>query len=157
MILYHGSTQEIAHPDIAFSRNRLDFGRGFYTTPLKQQAIDWANRFKRLGKNAILSCYQFDEGRFETSNTKEFHSYNEEWLDFILANRLDKPVTDYDMVIGGIANDKVFNTLELLLENLISKQEALGRLIYEENTLQICFKKQSIIDQHLVFTDSIRL
>lgn len=33
MILYHGSSLEIIQPNIAFSRQKLDFGQGFYTTP----------------------------------------------------------------------------------------------------------------------------
>ncbi|AUI66323.1 MULTISPECIES: DUF3990 domain-containing protein [Glaesserella] len=154
MILYHGSTLEILHPDITFSREKLDFGRGFYTTPIKQQAINWAMRFKRLGKSAVLNYYEFDESLFSQFHTKEFYSYNEQWLDFILANRTGKEIELFDIVIGGVANDRVFNTIELLMENLISKQDALGRLIYEENNQQICFLKQEVLNQHLIFKGS---
>lgn len=87
----------------------------------------------------------------------EFYSYNEQWLDFILANRTGQKVEPFDIVIGGVANDRVFNTIELFIENLISKQEALGRLIYEENNLQICFLNQEIIQQHLIFKGSQNL
>lgn len=38
MILYHGSALKIVQPDVAFSRQKLDFGQGFYTTPIKQFA-----------------------------------------------------------------------------------------------------------------------
>lgn len=157
MILYHGSLLEIAKPDINFSRQKLDFRQGFYTTPIKQQAINWARRFKKLNKSAFLNCYEFDESLFKLFSTKEFYSYNEEWLDFILANRTQKEVDFFDIVIGGVANDRVFNTLELFIENLISKKEALGRLIYEENNLQICFKNQAVIDQYLIFKGSEKL
>lgn len=34
MILYHGSYVEIAKPDLKHSRLNVDFGRGFYTTPI---------------------------------------------------------------------------------------------------------------------------
>lgn len=157
MILYHGSNQEIAYPNIAFSRLKLDFGKGFYTTPIKQQAVSWAERFKRNHQNAIINIYEFDEELFKQFNTKEFYSYSEDWLDFVVANRTEQPVIDYDIVIGGVANDKVFNTIELLLENLISRKEALGRLIYEENNLQICFRQQTIIEKYLIFKGSERL
>ncbi len=157
MILYHGSSLEIIQPNIAFSRQKLDFGQGFYTTPLKQQATNWATRFKKLNKPAFVNYYEFDESLFNTFRIKEFSSYSEEWLDFILANRTEKEVEFFDIVIGGVANDRVFNTLELFLENLISKKEALGRLIYEESNLQICFKTQSIIDRHLNFKGSEKL
>lgn len=154
MILYRGSTLEIQRPDIAFSRDRLDFGQGFYTTPLKQQAINWANRFKRLGKNAVINCYEFDERLFKQYNTLEFYSYSESWLDFVVNNRTAQKVEYFDVIIGGVANDRVFNTIELLIENLITKQEALGRLIYEENSLQICFRNQALLDNHLIFKGS---
>ena len=38
MILYHGSFLEIAKPDLVHSRSNVDFGRGFYVTPLYEQA-----------------------------------------------------------------------------------------------------------------------
>ena len=38
----------------------------------------------------------------------EFPSMTEEWLDFIIACREDKP-HDYDIVIGAMANDQIYN------------------------------------------------
>ena len=49
MILYHGSYLEIMHPDLCHSREKVDFGRGFYTTPLLGQAEKWCGKFKRRG------------------------------------------------------------------------------------------------------------
>ena len=37
MILYHGSFLEIAKPDLVHSRFNVDFGRGFYVTPLYEK------------------------------------------------------------------------------------------------------------------------
>ena len=37
MKVYHGSFLEIRKPDISFSRQELDFGKGFYATPLREQ------------------------------------------------------------------------------------------------------------------------
>lgn len=37
MMLYHGSYLAVVKPDIAHSRVNVDFGRGFYTTPLLEQ------------------------------------------------------------------------------------------------------------------------
>ena len=41
MILYHGSYLEIAEPDLTHSRLNVDFGPGFYVTPLREQAEKW--------------------------------------------------------------------------------------------------------------------
>ena len=47
MILYHGSYIAISKPDLLHSRPYVDFGRGFYTTPFRDQAESWCNRYKR--------------------------------------------------------------------------------------------------------------
>ena len=57
----------------------------------------------------------------------KFDSYSEEWLDFILNCRSGKDLTDYDLVVGGVANDKVFNTVELFFDGLIDQVEAINR------------------------------
>ena len=59
MILYHGSFLEISQPDLVHSRPNLDFGRGFYVTPLYEQAVKWCGKFKRRGKDGIISKYEY--------------------------------------------------------------------------------------------------
>ena len=146
MILYHGSYLEIEKPDLAHSRDNVDFGRGFYTTPIYEQAVKWCGKFKRRGENGIVSKYEIDMESLENWKVLEFDSYSEEWLDFILNCRSGKDVTDYDIVIGGVANDKVFNTVELYFEGLIDKREALNRLRYEKPNLQICFRTERVLE-----------
>lgn len=82
-----------------------------------------------------------------------FESYSEEWLDFILACRRGEDATDYDIVIGGVANDKVFNTVELFFEGLIDKTEAIRRLRYEQPNLQVCLRSQKSLE-YLVYEGS---
>lgn len=41
MKLFHGSNTVVDRPDVARSRDRLDFGRGFYLTSVKKQAELW--------------------------------------------------------------------------------------------------------------------
>ena len=80
MILYHGSYLEIQTPDLLHSRENVDFGRGFYTTPLYDQAVKWCEKFKRRGKNGIVSRYIFDEKAYQKLKILRFESYSEEWL-----------------------------------------------------------------------------
>ena len=61
MIIYHGSYTEVRKPDIKYSRINLDFGRGFYVTPLEEQAKNWSLKFKKKNKNAIVSIYTLDD------------------------------------------------------------------------------------------------
>lgn len=157
MILYHGSDMEIQKPDIFHSRKNLDFGCGFYVTPFYQQAEKWCEKFIRRGKAGVVSCYLLDDGILENCKTLQFESYSEEWLDFITNCRMGTDTREYDMVLGGIANDKVFNTCELYFKRYIDKKAALDRLRYEKPNYQICFKSQEIIEQYLHFERSERL
>lgn len=154
MILYHGSYMEIGKPDLKHSRMNVDFGRGFYTTPIYEQAVKWCGKFKRRGKEGVVSCYEFDETAYLTLKVIRFESYSEEWLDFILNCRGGKDTTDYDIVVGGVANDKVFNTVELFFDGLIDKAEAIRRLRYEKPNLQICFRSERALNGYLTFNGS---
>ena len=59
-IIYHGSFLEIARPDLVHSRPNVDFGRGFYVTPLYEQAVKWCGKFKHRGKNGVISRKRFN-------------------------------------------------------------------------------------------------
>lgn len=154
MMVYHGSNQEIQIPDLAHSRKNVDFGCGFYTTPLYDQAVKWCEKFKHRGKVGIISRYRFDEKAYQELKILKFEKYSEEWLDFIVKCRIGSDKTDYDIVVGGVANDKVFNTVELYLDNLIDKKEAIGRLRYEKPNLQICFRTQKALREYLYYEGS---
>lgn len=145
MILYHGSFLTITKPDLLHSRMTVDFGCGFYLTPLYEQAVKWCGKFKRRGKDGIISKYKYDEKRKMELKILEFDSYSEEWLDFILNCRRGKDSADYDLVVGGVANDKVFNTVELFFDGLIDKKEAIKRLRYEKPNLQFCFRTEKAL------------
>ena len=43
--LYHGSNQKIEVPDLQHSKPFKDFGRGFYLSADKQQALDLAFQY----------------------------------------------------------------------------------------------------------------
>lgn len=146
MILYHGSYLEIEKPDLKHSRDTVDFGRGFYTTLLREQAVKWCGRFKRRGQSGIVSKYYLDDEILCNLRVLQFDSYSEEWLEFVLKCRRCEDFTDYDIVIGGIANDKVFNTVELFFDGLIDKKEAIRRLRYEEPNVQVCLCSEKALN-----------
>ena len=150
MILYHGSDRIISEPDLLHSRQNVDFGSGFYTTSIYEQAARWCGKFKRRGKESIINVYRFDEAA-GNMRILQFDSYSEEWLDFILKCRSGRDDSDYDIVTGGVANDKVFNTVELYFDGLIDKAEAIRRLRFEKPNMQMCFRtKESLKYLHFV-------
>lgn len=155
MTIYHGSYMEVETPNVSWSRGNVDFGKGFYTTPLREQAVKWARRFKAKKGSSILSLYEMDEDKLRKNYTvKEFMEYSDEWLDYIVACRGGACPMHYDVVIGGVANDKVFDTIELFFGGLIDKSVAIERLRYEKPNLQICFCSQEAINQCITFQKS---
>ncbi len=157
MILFHGSDRVIERPDILHSRKEVDFGAGFYATPIEKQARNWCKKFTRRGMQGIVSVYDFDETALRIYRTREFEIYSEEWLSFISQCRMGKDISDYDIITGGVANDRVFDTVELYFEGLISRSEAIGRLAMEKPNLQICFRRQEVLDHCLKFERSFEV
>lgn len=62
--LYHGSNIKIETPDLIHSKPFKDFGRGFYLSPNKQQALFvLANRDKQQAAKGITFQYFFGTER----------------------------------------------------------------------------------------------
>lgn len=138
------------------SRTNLDFGKGFYTTVIREQAERYAQRFILRNRRGILNVYEYTP--IEALNIKCFDAYDSEWLDFVAACRMGKEVyKQYDVICGGIANDRVFNTLDLYFSNQMTKEEALKRLIFEKPNQQLCFTNQRAIDCCISFIESKEL
>lgn len=156
MKLYHTSTVTVEKPDTSHSRNYLDFGRGFYLTSILDQVIRYGNRFRRRGKEAWLNTYEL-EADMTKWRILRFESYDKEWLDFVAACRAGSDGSDYDMIIGGIANDKVIQTLDRYFMGEISQMDALGLLKYEKPNIQYCIRTNRMLDECLTFIESRKL
>lgn len=156
IILYHSSTVSVEFPNIGFSRDFLDFGKGFYLTILYDQAVKYAQRFKRRKREAWLSTYEFE---FDPKDWKiiEFEAYDREWLQFVAKCRSGKDDSDYDLVIGGIANDQVVQTIERYFAGELSENDALGLLKYEKPNNQYCIRSQRMLDECLKHSKSEEL
>lgn len=156
MRLYHSSTVIVEKPDIVHSRDYLDFGRGFYLTSLQDQAVRYAERFIRRQKEAWLNVYELKDNLSDW-NVLYFERYDKVWLDFVAACRSGQPTEDYDMVVGGIANDRVILTLDLYFAGEIGKEEALRRLIFEKPNIQYCIRSEKMLRECLAYTESRKL
>ncbi len=156
MKLYHSSYVAVEKPDTIHSRDYLDFGKGFYLTSIHEQAVRYAQRFIRRQRDAWLNAYEFE---FEPSEWKivTFGSYDREWLDFVAKCRAGKDDTDFDLVRGGIADDKVIQTLDRYFDGELSENETLGLLKYEKPNIQYCIRSQKMLDVCLKHIESNRL
>lgn len=95
------------------SHTNVDFERGFLGTTLYEQVVKWCSKFKQHGKYGIVSRHEYDKSQELKLKTLKFDSYCEEWIDFILNCHSENDLKNFDIVVGGVANDKVFNTVEL--------------------------------------------
>ena len=103
MILYHGSNQGVQEPHLLKIQRDLDFGKGFYTTSDFDQAVSWAYRTARIrGTGApAVSCYEISDAGLNCLKTLRFKTADQDWLDFISANRKGiAPQNDWDLIIG---------------------------------------------------------
>jgi hypothetical protein len=160
MILYHGGTEAVMRPDCKAGRPDLDFGQGFYVTLLQDQAEGFAKRKARDRKGkSVISVYEFDyENAIKDCAYLNFEFYDEAWLDFVVESRSGlKPWLSYDIVEGGVANDRVIDTVELYTIGILDKASALGRLSEHQPNHQICILSQTILDKYLKFVEVIEL
>lgn len=145
MILYHGTTLDIPEPRIITNEIGRDFGFGFYTTDIREQAERWAIRRARIASkrsrkqmNAIVNVYSWDENSF--LNRKRFDGASMEWLEFVVRCRSDMNyIHSYDVIEGKIANDNVGETVSYVVQGIMRPEDAIERLRFEKINNQIAF------------------
>ena len=83
---------------------------------------------------------------------KIFEAYDAEWLEFIIGNRNGlNPAKEYDYVEGGVANDRVVDTVNLYTVGLIDLDTALRELSKHQPNNQMCILNQEIISKYFVY------
>jgi len=152
MIVYHGTTQVIEKPDVNYSKKYLDFGEGFYLTTYEEQAKKWAVRkAMRQGKSPVVNVYEMSEFLTDYS-VLSFEKENDKWLEFVCACRKGESLNkEYDIIIGNVANDDVFKTVDMYFRGLWDKTRVLNELRYYKMNNQICIVKQSVLNDILRF------
>jgi len=155
--LYHGATMVIEHPICSAGRDNLDFGKGFYLTSLPDQAGRWAVRMASDRKETpIINVYSTDVESIKSHyKCLVFKEYDKDWLEFIVSSRIgNRPWAGYDYIEGGIANDRVIDTVNLYTMGLITSDTALAELSKHRPNNQVCILNQDIIDRFLTFKNS---
>ena len=152
MIVYHGSSEVVRQPDTLHSYRALDFGKGFYVTTVREQAERWARRKADLfGGTPVVSRYRMcdDLSQFRV---KRFPDDLMEWIEFVCDCRDGKPTyQQYDIIIGKVANDKVFRVVDMYHSGIWDKERALQEIRAYPNYDQIAFITQSAIDALLQY------
>lgn len=136
MTVYHGSYIKIELPQIMKSRNTKDFGKGFYCTIMKEQALRWARRYN----TQIVNIYDV---RMNTQlEILEFKDMSEEWLDFIVDCRSGK-THNYDIVIGAMVNDQIYNFVSDYMDGILTREQfwVMAKFKYPTHQINFCTQK----------------
>ena len=160
MIVYHGSTVEINTPDLNLSKRFLDFGPAFYVTSFREQAEHWARRkhSRALSSVApIVNVYEMDDD-FSAFSVLRFDGVDEAWLDFVCDCRDGKDVySAYDAIIGRVADDDVFRTIQSYHQGDITKARAIELLRFARPNDQLALRTERLIAANLRFVESYRI
>lgn len=130
MKLYHGSIDCVESPEIRIPNRTLDYGAGFYLTSSHEQAENWVRRkFKGGVVSGWLNVYKYDSDTESELSVLSFDKPDEQWLDFVMANRMDKNfIHSYDIVKGPVANDRVYASFALYEAGLLDKETLISEL-----------------------------
>jgi hypothetical protein len=151
---------EIDRIDLRKCRPYRDFGKGFYTTILKEQAWNMAERTVRIYKEGkpCVTEFSFDDellvdGSF---NIIRFDEPCEEWAIFVVNNRNHKFQNiqsvecnidnKYDIVVGPVANDKMTALFDLYLSGGLSRIALTTELRYKKLSNQISFHTERVLN-----------
>ncbi len=157
MIVYHGSTTDVPIPDLNHSKKYLDFGKGFYLTTYRQQAEKWAIRKAvRTQKSAILNVYEIPDS-WDGINVLHFEELDDQWLDFVFScRRGDDCYKSYDVIIGSVADDDVFKTIDMYFRGIWDKERVLRELKFFQKNDQICITSIEALSR-VKFLEAVKL
>lgn len=150
MRIYHGSNVVVNRPEILEEQRMLDFGKGFYTTKNEEQAQRWAQKVsaRRNSNKGCISAYEFDyENASKELDIIRFETADEKWLEFVCSCRKGEDFPkNYDMVFGPVADDNVYETVQLYELGVLKTAEALERLKIEKLYNQILFHSEKSLN-----------
>ena len=155
MILYHGSTSIVSKPLVCKSRGNLDFGRGFYLTSYVDQATNWALRKARMEHGvAYINEYEVTNN-LDGIRLLKFEDPNAEWVEYVCnCRRGGSGYKDYDLIIGGVANDRVYFAVDMYYQGIWQMEQTLEALRFYGVNDQWCFVSQDALDRLVTYNRS---
>ena len=146
MKIFHGGYCTVEIPKIIRRNFPKDFGTGFYCTELEEQAIRWSKRYD----TSVVSIFEYSP--VVSLKVLHFEEMTEGWLDFVVNCRSGKP-HKFDVVIGAMANDQVYNYISDYINNIITREQFWVLAKFKYPTHQICFSSKKALNC-LKFVDS---
>lgn len=152
-VLFHGSKQGLKNIRVDGSREKCDFGQGFYLSETYEQALAFVCEHKES------SVYSFTCS-FDNLNILEF-GCSLEWMlaicyfrgtlgkfaDSLLVKKIIEKVNEADLVIAPIADNRMFYVMTLFTEGEINADVALHSLSASKLGKQYIFKTEKSLKQ----------
>ena len=129
-IMYYGGYKEVEFPPIHLDWFTKDFSWGFYFTDVEEQAQERARKFI----TPVVNSYRLKS--IEKLNVKVFEDYTDEWLEFVMHCR-NGGLHDYDIVIGRMADDTIYDYIDGYNEGVMNKQKFFDLMKLKYPTHQI--------------------
>ena len=152
-ILYHGSNEIADTPMILITKYTKDFGLGFYTTNIFEQAEKWAYRKAQKGGVPTVSRYLYTPN--ESLDVLQFETTTDAWLDFVAACRKGG-THSRDIVTGPMADDTIGDYLDDYFSGRISKEAFMAFAKFAHPTHQMSFHTMTALTT-LKFLDAKEL
>ncbi len=153
MKLYHGTNMAFSQVDLAECRPNKDFGRGFYLTPVFDDAVHMARRtVRRYGGRPFVMSFEFDEASLAGVSVRRFDEPTEGWAMFVMANRrADATSPDHNLderhglVVGPIANDDLAMLFRQFERGLVTTEMLIHAMRFKRLTIQYSFHTEAAL------------
>jgi len=169
--VYHGSYVEVQQPDLNKCKENKDFGRGFYITTDRQQAIKFARLIaeRHNATSGVLNEYVLSD--IDGLDYYAFENTDLDWLNCVVGNRkrkyspLSQKWANYDILSGKVANDDTSTVINAYLLGIYGEigsetagKTAIANLEPENLKDQLCFKTEKAISKlHFVKSEKVDL
>lgn len=152
IIVYHGTCYSFKTPDLTKSNPNKDFGKGFYLTTDRKQAIKFAkSKAKRNHrKEYYLNTYKLSN--LNNLNVVKFDKANPAWFECVSKNRtnyLPNMFKGFEVIIGKVADDDTSAVFSVYTSNQYGKMgsksavdTAIKLLKPEQLKDQICIRSK---------------
>lgn len=143
MKIFHSSYEIIEKPELRVGRQNADFGPGFYLSQEQEFTLRWSKCTE--GKVSYVNIYDLDTTGLNIKHLQR----DMEWFDYISQNRSGRGdcFCDFDVIIGPIANDTLYDVFGIPTSGMLSKDLSLALLQLGGEYHQVVLKSEKALSQ----------
>lgn len=108
--------------------------------------------------HAIVSVFELDDAVLNNPayHTRHFDGATAEWLDFVVGNRRGEVHHNFDLIMGPVANDRLYATITLYENGILDANAAIEQLNTHQLFDQLSFHTTKAC-QLLTFVETFEL